>query len=547
LRDVLGLVQAWLADEWLTDSRLVVLTRGAVAAASGEDVTDLAAAAACGLVRSAQTEHPGRFVLIDVDEVTGRELPALSAALSTGEPQVAVRKAQAMVPRLVRASTGDAAPALGEHSTVLITGGTGVLGGLMARHLVERGARRLVLLSRRGYAAPGAAELTSELSAMGAEITVAACDVANREALAEVLAGIPAEYPLTAVVHTAGVLDDGVVEALTPAQFETVLRPKVDAALNLHELTSGLDLAAFVLFSSAAGTFGTAGQANYAAANAFLDALAQHRRATGLPGQSLAWGLWAPESELTAGLGRSGVTRLRRSGSPAFSAKEGLALFDAARATDAPVLVPVRLDAGVLRTADPETVPSLLRGLVRAPLRRTSELGADAAEGLRRRLAGLPEQDRERALLNLVRAQAATVLGHSAATAVEPGRGFLDLGFDSLTAVELRNRMQAATGLRLPATLIFDYPTAAALAARLAEQLGGGGTTTVVPVLEELNRLEAALAPFAADAVARTAVSLRLKDLLSRWGAPDEDGSRPDLDSATDDELFGALDELRTP
>ncbi|MYX97211.1 SDR family NAD(P)-dependent oxidoreductase, partial [Streptomyces sp. SID486] len=303
-------LQAWLAEERLAGSRLVVVTRGAVSAVPGEDVTDPAAAAVWGLVRSAQAEHPDRFVLLDLD---GQELSGdtLESVLASGEPQIAMRSGEALAPRLARTTAtpltepgsgpdsepGSAAAPHGTWNpdgTVLLTGATGTLGALVARHLVtEHGVRHLLLVSRRGRTAPGAAELADSLTGLGATVTVAACDAADRAGLAELLRTVPAEHPLTAVVHAAGVLDDGVIESLTPDQVEAVLRPKVDAAVHLHELTRDLDLAAFVLFSSAAGTFGGAGQGNYAAANAFVDALAAHRRAHCLPAVSLGWGFWA--------------------------------------------------------------------------------------------------------------------------------------------------------------------------------------------------------------------------------------------------------------
>ncbi|MGW0964599.1 SDR family NAD(P)-dependent oxidoreductase, partial [Streptomyces gelaticus] len=366
--------------------------------------------------------------------------------------------------------------ALDPEGTVLITGGTGTLGGELARHLVaECGVRHLVLTSRGGPAAAGAAELEAGLRALGAQVRVAACDAADREALAEVLAAIPAAHPLTGVVHAAGVLDDGIVPLLTPERVDRVLRPKVDAAVNLDELTRDRDLAMFVVFSSAASVFGSAGQGNYAAANAFLEALVQRRRVRGLAGQALAWGLWSQRSGMTGHLGDTEIQRLYRTGLRLLETEQGMRLFDASVALDEPLLVPHPMDLSVLR-GQGEAVPVLLRGLVRARVRRTVEARGDVPGGsaLVQRLAALDETGRRELLLELVRANAASVLGHAGGAAVGAELAFKELGFDSLTAVELRNLLTSATGLKLPATLVFDYPTPAALADHLKTELVGG-------------------------------------------------------------------------
>ncbi|MFL6129698.1 MAG: SDR family NAD(P)-dependent oxidoreductase, partial [Mycobacteriales bacterium] len=349
---------------------------------------------------------------------------------------------------------------LDPDGTVLITGGTGGLGALVARHLVERhGARRLLLVSRRGLDAPGAQELVAELEKLDAQVRVAPCDVADRDQLAGLLGSL--EHPLTAVVHSAGVLDDGVVEALTPERLERVMRPKIDAAGHLHELTAGIELSAFVLFSSVAALIGSPGQGNYAAANAYLDALAATRRAQGLPATSLAWGLWADATGMTGELDEAELARLARQGIDALPSELGLELFDQARQVDAALLAPVLLDLGGLRAqARAGMLPALLRGLVRAPARRSEVTGASLAE----RLAGMPRGDWERVTLDLVRGQVAAVLGHASPDAIEPDRAFKELGFDSLAAVELRNRLTQATGLRLPTTLVFDHPNSVAVA-----------------------------------------------------------------------------------
>ncbi|OLE20067.1 MAG: hypothetical protein AUG49_26135 [Catenulispora sp. 13_1_20CM_3_70_7] len=360
--------------------------------------------------------------------------------------------------------------------TALITGGTGTLGGLLAKHLVTgHGIRNLILASRAGDQAPGAAQLSEELTELGARVTIAACDAADRAALAEVLAAIPAEHPLTAVVHAAGVLDDGVLPALNRDRLSHVLRPKVDAAINLHDLTAGNDLAMFVLFSSASGTFGTPGQANYAAANTFLDALAAHRRAQGLPATALAWGYWAQTSALTGHLDADDLSRMTRGGALPLSSDQGLALFDTATGLDQALQVPIRLDlAGLRAAAGSGPVPPLYRALVRTVTRRAADAVAGDAAAFADRLARLPDTERFPTALDLVRRHVATVLGYASAHAVDPDRGFVELGFDSLTAVELRNRLNAASGLRLPATLVFDYPTTAALAGHLLAELAPG-------------------------------------------------------------------------
>ena len=358
--------------------------------------------------------------------------------------------------------------------SVLITGGTGVLGGLVAGQLATAGnARGLLLTSRSGPAAVGAAELAARLAARGVTVRVVACDVADRAELAALLATVSPVEPLTGVVHAAGVLDDGVIASLTPARVDTVMRPKADAAWHLHELTRDADLRAFVLFSAAAAAFGSAGQGNYAAANAFLDGLAGDRSAAGLPAVSLAWGMWADASSMTGHLGDDDLARMARGGVIALSADEGLALLDAALRRDEPLLVPARLDlAGLRAQLAGGEIPALWRGLIRGQTRSAAGAGSQAgSEGLRGQLARLPAAERGRVLLDLVRAHVAAILGHGSADAIEPGRAFSEIGFDSLTAVELRNRLQTGTGLRLPSTLVFDYPAPAVLAGELAVRL----------------------------------------------------------------------------
>ncbi len=476
---VLELVQGWLAGEVFGASRLVVVTRGAVAVVPGEDVPGLSGAGVWGLVRSAQTENPGRLVLLDVDEgpLSGR---AVVSAVATGEPQLALRKGVLSVPRLARLAAspvraeGDGS-VWGSGGTVLVTGATGVLGGLLARHLVVgHGVRDLLLVSRRGGAAGGVGELVAELVGLGARVEVVACDVADGGALRAVIAGVPADRPLVGVVHAAGVLDDGVIGALTPERIERVFRAKVDGAWELHRATADLGLSAFVLFSSVAGVLGNAGQGNYAAANAYLDALAAHRVARGLPGTSLAWGPWA-EGGMAAVLGDADRARLARTGMVPLEPAEGLALFDTALATDAAAVVPVHVDTAALRTRAAD-LPAVLSGLVRVTARRTAESGTAQADGsLAAKLAALAADDRLESVLQVVRTAVAGALDYATADAVDVRRGFKDIGFDSLTSVELRNRLNKATGLRLPATLVFDYPTPARPGPAPGDRAGGAG------------------------------------------------------------------------
>ncbi|SDH42033.1 type I polyketide synthase [Pseudonocardia oroxyli] len=516
-------VQAHLASaDGRSAEPLVILTRG---------TEDPATAAVWGLVRSAQTEHPGRFVLVDTDDPT----PSPAALARVGEPQLRLRDGELTAPRLVAVSTAPAATVPGlDAGTVLVTGGTGTLGGLVARHLVtDHGVRRLLLVSRSGPGAAGAEELRTELVRLGAEVTLVAADVGDRAQVAALLEAVP---DLTGVVHAAAVLDDGVVEGLTPARLHTVFRAKADAAWHLHELTRDRDLAAFVLFSSGAGTFGSAGQAGYAAANGFLDGLARLRAGSGLPAVSVAWGFWERASALTGALDAAGRARLARGGEAGLSDAEGLALLDAGLAAAEPALVATALDLDAIRRL-PEA-PPLLRGIVRPSRTRRGtahDEGGDGPAALRVRLAGLEPAARERSVLDLVRGLAADVLGHDGPAAVRPGQAFTEIGIDSLTAVELRNRLAAATGERLPATAVFDHPNPVALAAVLRERLGIDATAD--PALVELDRLERALA--AADGEVRERVATRLAELARVWAAP----TGADLDPDTDDELFALLDQ----
>ncbi|MEU0692409.1 type I polyketide synthase [Streptomyces niveus] len=540
----LAALQERLSDSDGRSGPLVVVTNGAVGV---EGPADIALAGIWGLIRSAAVEHPGRLVLVDTDGDPASEA-ALPAAVATGQPEIALRAGRVHLPKLAEPAPpatpfGGFAP----DGTVLVTGGTGTLGRLLAAHLVtEYGVRHLLLCGRSGDTSG-----VRELRDLGAEVTVAACDAADREALAALLADIPAEHPLTAVVHAAGVLDDGLVTELTPERLAAVLRPKVDAAWHLHELTRDLDLTAFVLYSSAAGTLGAAGQANYAAANAFLDALAAHRRDTGLGALSLGWGLWDTGTGMAGGLGDAELRRLARDGIEPLTPGHALALFDRALATGAPALLPVRLRA----TKD---APPLVRGLLPAPTRgtaRTADVTAAPAadpRALPDRLASLGAADAMKLLLETVRGHVGDVLGHTGAEAVDTDRGFGELGVDSLSSLELRNRLGADTGLRLSTTLTFDYPTPTALAAHLFEELGI--TPDDIPdtpdAEAEVIRLEALVDPESVDAEQRSRVALRLRALSARWAGSDEpqdtersEAGRSELSSASAEELLGILDD----
>ncbi|MDT0447344.1 type I polyketide synthase, partial [Streptomyces sp. DSM 41886] len=500
--EVVGRVLGWVRGVLAGGGSGVVVTCGAVGVGGGDVVCDPGGAGVWGLVRSVQVEHPGRLVLLDVgaggDSGVGDGVVA--AAVASGEPQLALRDGQFFVPRL-----GDPAPPvprpapLPADGAVVITGGTGMLGMAVARHVVGvHGVRQVVLVSRSGEGAVGVGELVAELAGVGAEVRVVAGDVADRGVVEEVFAGL--DRPLSAVVHATGVLADGIVDNLTEDTLARVLRSKVDGAWHVHEVLGGLGWRVpLVLCSSAAGVLGSGGQGAYAAANAVLDGLAQVRGGAGLPGVSLAWGLWEQRSAMTGGLGEADLARMARGGLQPLTTAEGLALLDQAldglepeqgRAT----LLAARLAPG----AAAQDLPALLRH--RAPAhatrrRRRRAADAPAADPLRQRLAALAEPEQRHAVLTLVRENVAAVLGHASPDTVAAGRPFKDLGFDSLTAVELRNRLNTATGLRLPATLVFDHPTPEALAGLIRTRVldlapaqpqtlaGGGGADEPVAIV----------------------------------------------------------------
>ncbi|HWH94448.1 MAG TPA: SDR family NAD(P)-dependent oxidoreductase [Baekduia sp.] len=466
---VLELLQAWLAVDALSGSRLVIVTHRAVAAADGER-PDLVQAPLAGLLRAAASEHPGRFGLIDVDG-DERSTAALPAALSSGEPELALRQGTLLAPRVRRFHPDAPTPAdpASAPGTVLITGGTTGLGATFARRLAERhGVRHLLLVSRRGAAAPGVDQLVAELHDAGCAVEVAACDVTDRAALERLIVAIPADRPLTAVVHAAAALDDGVLTAMDGERLRRVMRPKIDAAIHLHELTRELPLSEFILFSSAAACLGSPGQGNYAAANACLDALAAARQAEGLPALALAFGFWERVTELTQHLTTAEGRRAGPLDLLPMSDELGLDLIDTARMAGQPMLAPMRLDlANLAARARAGILPPVLSDLVRVrPRRLAAVAGGESA-------AGKGAGDGHRLGAEAIRAEIAASLGYTSPAAVDPHLSFLELGFDSLVSLELRKRLQAATGLVLPATVMFDHPTPAALIEHLQGQLGG--------------------------------------------------------------------------
>ena len=464
----LDTVRRWLADERAASAQLVLMTRAAVVTGAAESPVNVAQSPLWGLLRSAQAEHPNRLVLLDVDDAE-ESRAAVPGALALGEPQLAIRAGVARIPRLTHQTIQAGRPprTFDPDGTVLITGGTGTVGGLVARHLVvTHGVRHLLLVSRRGAEAPGATELVAELTGLGAQVSLIAGDLADRTVAARLLAGIDSRHPLRSVVHAAGVLDDGLIEALDAERLHAVMRSKIDAAVHLHELTRDSELTTFVMFSSFAGLVGSPGQANYAAANAFLNAFASHRREIGLPALSLAWGLWEHRSELTTQVGRR---ELRGLGLAPLSSARALEMMDAALAGTDAILAPVALDRRALRAqARTGELAPVLRGLAGA----SSRTRASASAG-QQRLSRLPEPARRAALLELVLVQANEVLGRATTETVDPERPFKELGFDSLLAVRLRNRLQRSTGLPLAATVVFDHPTPQVLADHLSREIGG--------------------------------------------------------------------------
>ncbi|WP_374200874.1 type I polyketide synthase [Streptomyces bambusae] len=544
-----------------TGAPLWHLTSGAVSTGPSDPAADPTGVQAqvWALGRVAALEYPDRWGgQIDVPaDLGGRTADRLAGVLADpgGEDQIALREAGVLVRRLRRAPVPADRTAAGPWrptGTVLVTGGTGALGSRLAAWLADGGAEHLVLTSRRGADAPGAAELAEQLRARGTEVTLAACDVADRDQLAALLAGIPEDRPLTAVVHAAGVSDNGFMDEVTAGHLAHVLRPKAVAADLLDELTQDLDLSAFVMFASSAGMWGSGGQAAYAAANAHLDALAERRRARGRAATAVAWGPWAE-----AGMAASEDIdeHLRRRGVIGIAPRTAVAALQQALDLDetcvgvadvdwalfAPTYTAMRHSALIAELPD---VQAVLADADPAG----AEGAAESANALRQRLAAAAPAERRHLLVELVRGHAAAVLGHRTADAVQEARPFKDLGFDSLSAVELRNRIAADTGLKLSATLLFDHPTPAALAQHLGEQLQDGETGTDSSVLAELDRIDAALTRLAPDEGARHRIAGRLQVLLTKWGAgspekAEQTDAHDELASASAEEIFAFIHE----
>ncbi len=442
--EALGLLRTWSAGQAHAGDRLVVVTEQATT-----DDPDLAAAAVWGFLRAAQAEFGDQIVLADLDG-SPESAAALPRALASGQTVVAVRAGTVMIPRLSHVPRGSSTGVIDTSGTVLVTGGTGALGSLLSRHIVgNHGARHLLLISRTGEQAPGARELRAELASREAQVRIEACDAADRAKLAVILAA--ASPPVSAVLHVAGTVDDAVLESLTEQRVRGVLRPKVDAAWHLHELVP--DAGSFVVFSSAAGMFGNGGQASYAAANCFLDALARFRAVRGLPALSLAWGPWRNEAGMAGTAARGGPLA-------PLTDRQGLNLFDAALRTPGPVIAPL-----LLRGRTPFTGARKPPPAARTP---------DRLSAWRQQFGALSPPARRAALLRLISDEVGAVLGYDDV----PDRPFTDLGLDSFTAVLLRNRLSVSTGLRLPGTLVFDHPSIPELADYLLGQVAGTRTDT---------------------------------------------------------------------
>ncbi|MEV5817614.1 type I polyketide synthase [Micromonospora haikouensis] len=527
------------------------VTSGAASVGRADLLRSPTQALVWGFGRVAALEHPQRWGgLVDLPEAVDERCAGLLVAALTAagdEDQIAVRPGGLLARRLTRVPLGDSQPATPwePYGTALVTGGTGALGGHAARWLARSGVQNIVVASRRGMNAPGAQQLVDDLTALGAQASVVECDAADRDALAALIESIPAEYPLTTVVHASAVLDDAMINDIRLDQIERVLQAKVDVAYHLHELTLDLDLSAFVMFSSFAGSVASSGVGNYAPSNAFLDALAQHRRGLGLPATSIAWGAWAGGGMADGPLGEL----LHRHGVPEMAPDAAIAALHQAVDHGEAFLTIADIAWERFSVAFTATRPGPLisdlpdvRRLQATERIATVETG-DGPDSLQERLAGLPAADRLAVLLGLVRGQVAAVLNYPSAESVDEHRAFRELGFDSVTAVELRNRLGSATGVALPVTLVFDYPTPTTLAEYLFAEVAHDDVVTPTVLLDDLDRIADSLDVVARDEAARVRATVRLQAMLSRLG---QAGGGADigrhLDDATDDELFAMVD-----
>ncbi|WP_250405461.1 SDR family NAD(P)-dependent oxidoreductase, partial [Streptomyces cellostaticus] len=561
-------------------------TAGAVATAPSDRVVSAAQAQVWGLGRVVSLEHPERWGgLVDLPAtLDGRTAERLLAVLAGGagdEDQLAVRSAGLLARRIGHAAprtaagvgadtdtesgtgtgiwtdgdTGTGTPEWRPRGTVLVTGGTGALGGHVARWLASRGAEHVVLAGRRGPQAPGADALVAEITGLGARATAVACDVTDRAAVADLLASLTgtsdggdAGPALTAVFHTAGAGQFAPLDETGPGAVADVVAAKVAGATHLDDLLEGTDLDAFVLFSSIAGVWGSGGQAAYAAANAHLDALAQQRRTRGLAATSVAWGPWGGGGLVADD---EAAEQLRRRGLPVMAPELSIAALQQALDGDETAVtvadVDWRLFVPAYTAARPRPLIADLpevRGMLDAE-KDGADTTAEEAGNLRAELRGMSGPEAERTVLHLVRAQVAVVLGHDGAATIEAGRAFKELGFDSLTAVELRNRLNAATGLKLPAALVFDHPTPTALATHIRAELLGEDTTPGLPALAEIDKLEFLLSSVPEDSTERARVTARLESLLTNWHKADRavigEDEEFSIESASADDLFDII------
>jgi acyl transferase domain-containing protein/acyl carrier protein len=535
------------------EGRLWLLTRGAVTVAPSDRLAGPVQSMLWGLGRTLGLEQPERLAaLIDLPvSLEERSLDRVCAVLGADgeQDQLAVRSTGLFARRLVRGELEQGGPRepWRPQGTVLVTGATGGVGAHVSRWLARAGAPHLLLVSRSGPDAQGASELQAELEQMGTRVSIAACDVADREDLRKLLASIPEEHPLDAVMHAAGIAQSIGLDALTAAQMQLTLEPKVAGTWNLHELTADMELSAFVLFSSLASITGSANQGEYSAANAFLDALAEHRRANGLTATSVAWGLWGG-----GGMVRFVGEGIRRRGARVMAPELAIEGLQQALDRDETCVVLVDLDWDLyaptyaFARSRPliEDLPEAQRAIAKLAQGDTAEEGGDASWVTE--LAPLSERERERAVLELVRSRAALVMGHDAPDSLDVRQPFRELGFDSLMAVELRNKLRAATGLALPATVVFDYPSCVELSAHITSELLDALAPSSLDLDAELNSLELALTDML-DEQERASTLARLSALVGRLAGNGESehgaAIAERIESATDEQIFGFIDE----